>query len=45
MTGRPEIKRRLLIASIGGAVMAGVFMLYLQPEFVVILAEQVWACF
>ena len=24
---------------------AGVFMLYLQPAFLVMLAEQVWACF
>lgn len=27
------------------AVLAGVFMLYLQPEFMVGLANQVWACF
>lgn len=24
---------------------AGVFMLYLQPAFLVALAEQIWACF
>ncbi|MEI7784969.1 MAG: hypothetical protein WCK08_11340 [Betaproteobacteria bacterium] len=27
------------------ALSAGVFMLYLQPAFLVLLAEQVWACF
>jgi hypothetical protein len=27
------------------AALAGVFMLYLQPEFMVGLANQVWACF
>jgi hypothetical protein len=28
-----------------GAVLTGVFMLYLQPEFLAMVAEQVWACF
>jgi hypothetical protein len=27
------------------AALGGVFMLYLQPEFMVGLANQVWACF
>ena len=27
------------------AVLAGVFLLYLQPDFMVTLAQQVWACF
>ena len=31
--------------SIALAVLAGVFMMYLQPEFMVGLANQVWACF
>lgn len=25
--------------------LAGVFLLYLQPEFMVLMANQVWACF
>ena len=27
------------------AVLAGVFALYLQPDFLLTLANQVWACF
>jgi hypothetical protein len=27
------------------AALAGVFALYLQPDFVVALADQLWACF
>ena len=34
-----------LLAVLGAAVLAGVFMLYLQPEFLRALADQVWACF
>ncbi len=26
-------------------VLAGVLMLYLQPDFLVMLADQLWACF
>ena len=45
MTRLPQLKRHLLGATIAGAVLAGVFSLYLQPEFLVMVAEQVWACF
>jgi len=45
MTRLPELKRRLMIAVVASAVLAGVFMLYLQPEFLRLVAEQVWACF
>ncbi|WP_255358203.1 hypothetical protein [Pseudorhodoferax sp. Leaf274] len=38
-------KLRLLGWTAALAVLGGVFMLYLQPEFVVGLANQVWACF
>ena len=31
--------------SIALAALAGVFMMYLQPAFMVGLANQVWACF
>ena len=27
------------------AVLLGVFALYIQPDFLVVLANQVWACF
>ena len=27
------------------AVLAGVLMLYLQPDFLVMLADRLWACF
>ncbi|MGJ7487461.1 hypothetical protein ACSFA2_19520 [Variovorax sp. LT2P21] len=30
---------------IGLAVLAGVFMLYTQPAFMVTLIDQVWSCF
>jgi hypothetical protein len=40
-----ELKRRLLIATVAAALLAGIFMLYLQPEFLRMVAEQVWACF
>ncbi len=45
MTRLSELKRRLMIAVVASAALAGVFMLYLQPEFLRLVAEQVWACF
>lgn len=27
------------------AVLLGVFALYIQPDFLVVLADQIWACF
>ena len=33
------------VVLLAAAVLAGVFMLYLQPEFLRALADQVWACF
>lgn len=36
---------RIAAWSIALAVLAGVFTMYLQPEFMVGLANQVWACF
>jgi hypothetical protein len=45
----PRTRRRLMIrAAIWLAValaLAGVFMLYAQPAFLVMLADQLWACF
>lgn len=45
MTRLSELKRRLVMVTVAGALLAGVFMLYLRPEFLTMLAEQVWACF
>lgn len=39
------IGRRLLTWALVLAVLLGVFMLYLQPDFMVQLAQQAWACF
>ena len=45
MTRLPELKKNLLTAAVAAALLAGIFMLYLQPEFLTMVAEQVWACF
>ncbi len=37
--------QRLLGWSLVMALLLGVFALYLQPDFMVQLAQQVWACF
>lgn len=37
--------RRWAAYSLALAVLAGVFLLYLQPDFMVAVAQQVWACF
>ena len=36
---------KALLAALAAAVLGGVFLLYLQPEFLRALADQVWACF
>ena len=36
---------RLLAWAAALALLAGVFMLYLQPTLLVALSEQLWACF
>ncbi|KQM68669.1 hypothetical protein [Xylophilus sp. Leaf220] len=40
-----RVALRAAAALLATAVLAGVFMLYLQPEFLRALADQVWACF
>jgi hypothetical protein len=37
--------QKILVYSAAVLVCVGVFLLYLQPEFMVTLAGQVWACF
>jgi hypothetical protein len=38
-------KNKLLLFALATVVLAGVFLLYLQPDFMVQMANQVWACF
>ena len=40
-----KLWQRILIWATILAVLLAVFALYLQPEFMVTLADQVWACF
>jgi hypothetical protein len=42
-----QVKPRFKVVAYTAAVLAcvGVFMLYIQPEFLVTLANQVWSCF
>ena len=37
--------KRLAIAGLACAVLAGVFVMYTRPDFMVQMANQVWACF
>jgi hypothetical protein len=39
------LPRRLILWSVANAALLGVFYLYTQPDFLVQLANQVWACF
>jgi hypothetical protein len=39
------LRRRLLLWSAATAALLAVFSLYTQPDFLVQLANQVWACF
>ena len=38
-------RKNLLLAAVATVVLAGVFLLYTQPGFMVQMANQVWACF
>jgi hypothetical protein len=38
-------RKRLAIAGLAAAALAGVFLLYTRPDFMVQMANQVWACF
>lgn len=37
--------RRLSVFGLAGVALLGVFLLYARPEFLVMLAEQLWSCF
>ena len=46
MTGTAiGLVRRCAAYGLALALLAGVFLLYLQPDFMVTVAQQVWACF
>jgi hypothetical protein len=45
MTMPPLNGHRLLVWALALALLLGVFALYLQPDFMVQLAQQLWACF
>lgn len=45
MSAMPPRGRRAALLAAAIALLAVVFVLYLQPDFVVALANQVWACF
>jgi hypothetical protein len=38
-------RKRLGVAALALAALAGVFLLYTRPDFMVQMANQVWACF
>lgn len=40
-----DLKTRLMMGIALALLMAGVFALYLRPEFLMMLADQLWACF
>jgi hypothetical protein len=38
-------RKNLLLAAVATVVLAGVFLLYTQPDFMLQMANQMWACF
>jgi hypothetical protein len=38
-------RKNLLLFALASVVLTGVFFLYTQPDFMVQMANQVWACF
>jgi hypothetical protein len=41
----PAVVRRLLAWAAASALLAAVFALYTRPQLMVMLSEQLWACF
>ncbi len=39
------LRRRLVFTVLATVVLAGVFLMYTRPDFMVQMANQVWACF
>jgi len=42
---RDRLIRTVAAWTVAAAVLVGVFMLYTQPQLMVTLADQLWACF
>ena len=40
-----SLRLRLLTGALAVGVLAGVFLLYTQPDFMVQMANQLWSCF
>jgi hypothetical protein len=38
-------RKNVLLGAVATVVLAGVFLLYIQPDFMVQMANQMWACF
>ena len=39
------LRRRLGLTGLAAVVLVGVFLMYTRPDFMVQMANQVWACF
>jgi cell division protein FtsL len=37
--------RKLLLVLLAGLVLTGVSLMYLQPDFMVMMSNQLWSCF
>ena len=42
---RSPARRRLALGLVIAAALLGVFLLYADPQFIVLLSQQLWACF
>ncbi|MEI8156354.1 MAG: hypothetical protein WCH60_05775 [Burkholderiales bacterium] len=40
-----SLRKSLLLVAVASVVLAGVFLMYSQPDFMVQMANQMWACF
>jgi hypothetical protein len=40
-----SLRKNLWLLAVALVVLAGVFLMYTQPDFIVQMANQVWACF
>jgi len=41
----PPLVKKILLYGVAAGVLLAVFALYTRPDFLVTLADQVWACF
>ena len=45
MTDRHRIARNTSLVLLAVALLAGVSLMYLQPDFMVMMSDQLWSCF